>query len=180
MAYYYSPFRKQYEGAPRPKDFCVFCDEGNILRQTVRDAHGNPVENEHYRWIVNFFPTMEGHTMVVPKAHVIGFRGESKDSLADRQSLLAYAYDRFIELYPGAGVEVFHQTGIGSISSVPHIHWHIVPARPDDPLRAFQKLGHFFVTEEGEETILRFPHKIQYAREELLAALAPLVTAVPW
>ncbi len=169
MAYYYSPFRKEYNG-PKRKG-CPFCDRETINSQGVKTRDGHLVENDHYFWTVNWFPKWEGHTMVIPKRHVLSLDDETDDEAVSRHHLMVNAKNALVALYPGAGVEVFFQNGSGSESSVPHLHWHVVPSRPSDPIRGSGKFGRFTTTVPNEEKVLLYPTEIQLAREALQAGL---------
>ncbi len=142
-----------------------------IRAQSVKYPEGAPVENKYYRWIVNMFPKFEGHTMVVPKRHVTELGTESVDEIAAREESIATAASALTALYPGSGVEVFIQTGEGSESSIRHLHLHVVPSQPGDPLRGFDKLGMFFTMEEAKPKVLVFPVPIRKARHQLSQAL---------
>ena len=115
--------------------------------------------------------------MVVPKRHVTELGDETPAEIAAREELVVLASRTLQELYPGAGVEIFLQNGPGAEGSIPHLHWHVVPAQPDDPLRGFDKLGQFFTIEPDKEKVIIFPLPITLAKEELLAALAKVLTA---
>ena len=176
MAYYYSPFRNTYNKDRAARPGCVFCDPTVLAGGGVRRADGTVVENEHYLWIINSFPKFEGHTLIVPKRHVTELGDETPAEVAAREELVVLASRALQTLYPGAGVEVFLQTGPGSESSVSHLHWHVTPAQPDDPLRGFDKLGQFFTIEPDKERVIIFPVPIKLAQDELLAALAKVLT----
>jgi len=176
MAYYYSPFRNTYDKDQSARPGCTFCDPGVLSGGGVRRADESVVENEHYVWIINSFPKFEGHTMVVPKRHVTALGEEEPDEIAAREEIIVLASRTLQELYPGAGVEVFLQTGPGSESSIEHLHWHVVPAQQDDHLRGFDKLGQFFTIEPDKEKVIVFPVPIKLAKEGLLAALAKVLT----
>lgn len=171
MAYFFSPFRSSYQPASQ---ICPFCDREKIEIQAVRTMHGSLAENKHYVWLVNYFPKFEGHTMIVPKQHVESLDTETDAEILARQELMRKAITTLKKLYPESGVEIFIQYGSGSASSIKHLHWHLVPAQKEDQLRSFEKLGHFYTTEEGKEKVLLFPHTIQLARDELRDALSNL------
>jgi diadenosine tetraphosphate (Ap4A) HIT family hydrolase len=180
MAYFYSPFRKQYDAKEQgTEEACVFCDT-KIRSQMVTDGEGHVVENEHYQWIINYFPRFEGHTMLVPKRHLTCFADETKEEVLARHDLLVYASEILTRAYANTGIEVFLQRGDGSASTIKHLHWHLIPAKADDPLRGFEKMGHFVAKEEDEERIIRFPQRIEHAREGLGSFLAPCVKARPY
>lgn len=172
--YYYSPFRNKYGTNPQ-KNSCPFCEVDTMSSQGVRDSVGILIENDYYRWVVNYFPKFEGHTMVVPKRHITTLGSEQPDEIIARDELITHASQTLTTLYPGAGVEIFLQTGEGSESSITHLHWHVVPALPKDPLRGFDKLGQFFTIEEGKERVVVFPVAIELAQEKLLSALATVL-----
>ena len=181
MAYVYSPFRKNYK-TDVVKAFvgCGFCNDPLFSDQVVISTDGVAVENPFYQWVVCKYPRFDGHTMLVPKRHITTFAEESSDEILARQHLLVYA-DRILrERYPGAGVEVFLQNGEGSSSSIAHLHWHLVPARPDDPLRSFEKMGQFLTMEEGKEKVVLFPQVLECSPTEFRASLQSFVTATPY
>ncbi len=179
MGYYFSPFRREYkpEGSA---DLCAFCDPNGIQRMGVRNTDGKLVENEYYFWYVNYYPRADGHTMVIPKKHLLYFKDETPAEVYARHHLLTYVQKIFSQLVPGSGVDIFLQTGPGSDSTVKHLHWHILPSLPSDALRGFEKLGSFVTPNEKEEKIILFPQEIKLARENLLQALAPIVQEYPY
>ncbi len=171
MAYYYSPFRKEYS-PKQDSDACPFCNSEVIRAEAVRDGRGKIIENDSYIWLVNFYPKFEGHTLIVPKRHLTDLGEETNNETLDRQAITNIAVKTIQKIYSNSGVEIFLQFGPGSEASVKHLHWHIVPALPDDPIRGFGKLGHFFAKNETDKAVLRFPVKIQYARESLQNVLS--------
>ena len=130
------------------------------------------VENEYYRWVVNFFPKFEGHTLIVPKRHVTELGTEQRNEILAREKMINMASTILQKVYQNSGVEIFLQTGAGSESSIQHLHWHVVPAMPDDHLRSFAKLGHFYTTKPNEERVLIFPVRIKRSPAVLKLALA--------
>ena len=169
MAYFFSPFRSNYGSQLQD---CAFCDQEKIASQAVRTENGTLFENDHYVWLVNYYPKFEGHTMIIPKRHLESVHDETEVETLARNKLTLKAINTIQKLYPDAGIELFIQFGPGSAASVKHLHWHIVPAHKDDELRSFEKLGHFYTTEEGKEKVILFPHAIRLAKEELRVALS--------
>lgn len=165
--YSYSPFRKTYT-APDSAG-CPFCNAAAMAAQVVRRQDGSAIENEHYRFVVNTYPKFEGHTMLVPKAHLLDFAEETPEAVLARQTLLLEAVALLRRAFPNCGIENFIQTGAGSKSSVAHLHWHLVPAYEHDPLRSFEKLGHFYTTTPHEEKVVIFPKAITMEPATLLA-----------
>ena len=176
MPYYYSPFRKNYEQTahnPTPvAKPCVFCDEAILAGQTLRTHTGTLIENEHYRWVVNWYPRAEAHTMLVPTRHLTAIAEETSEALIARQELLVRCITILQAAFPDSGVEVFLQTGKGSLSSIPHLHWHLVPTLPQHALTGFEKIGYFSAIEPAEAKVVMTPIEITIARDELLTLVA--------
>ena len=173
MPYYYSPFRVGYQA---PNDRCAFCSAEILKSQSVRNANDAVVENEHYLWLVNWFPRCEAHTLIVPKRHFELVTDETESEVLARQDLTKKASAILQRAFPESGFEVFFQTGRNSLSSVPHLHWHVVPALPNQVLPGFEKNGYFSTTKPEEEKVVLTPVTITLGREELIEKLRPFVT----
>lgn len=173
MPYYYSPLRKNYEQEtnPKPKPDCPFCTP-EIVSQTFTDHQGTLFENDHYRWVANWFPRAEAHTMLVPKRHITQLADVTNEELIARHELLLQCYRVLQTAFPDSGVEIFLQTGKGSLSSLPHLHWHLVPTLPQHSLTGFEKIGYFSTIEPAEEKVVITPIEITIARESLLQFIA--------
>ncbi len=174
MVYYYSPFRKNYVKKGN-NNCCSFCDVVNIKKQVIVNNKGVEIKNKSYLWVVNFFPKFEGHTMIIPKRHMVSIDKETDEEALDRKRIICFAVKQLKKIYPKCGFEIFLQYGLGSSSSVKHLHWHIAPARLDDKLRSFEKLGHFYTTKKGEKKILIFPIKIKTSPEQLMSILSQTI-----
>jgi len=146
-----------------------------MLKQSLCTSKGEVIENEHYLWIFNMYPKFDGHTMIVPKRHLLNFEEETEEETVSRHKLLIIASETLRKVFPNTGIEIFLQTGTNSGRSIRHIHWHIVPANLSDPLRSFEKLGHFYTTEPNKEKVVLFPIPIKLACEELKKAVAKVL-----
>lgn len=172
VAYYFSPLRKVYRTKKGiGTHTCAFCDNDVLKQQAIKNKSGESIENRYYNWVVNYFPKFEGHTMLVPKKHITSLDEESAEELVARNQIATFAAKTLQKLYPGSGIEIFLQYGPGSAASIPHLHWHIVPALPNDTLRSFEKLGHFYTESHGKEKVILFPIKIEKAKKSLQEAL---------
>lgn len=169
MTYYYSPYRKEYK--PSNEGKCPFCDNKILQPQLIKDRLGKIVENKYYFWIVNWYPKFEGHTMIVPKRHLLNLEDEKPEEVLARNELMLKAADILIKLYKTQGYEFFLQTGKSSEGTVEHIHWHILPSSPSDIFRGFDKTGNFTSKEPGKEKVILFPVEIKLAREDLQKAI---------
>lgn len=174
MPYYYSPFRSRYEKevqdkSPKP---CVLCNVELMESQTLRHHTGTLIENEHYRWVVNWYPRAEAHTMLVPKRHILTISDETEAEVLARHQLLQRCVRILQTTFPDSGIEIFLQTGKGSLGSLEHLHWHLVPTLPQHSLIGFEKIGHFSATKPAEEKVVITPIEITIARESLLQLIA--------
>ena len=168
--YYYSPFRKHYDKSEQLT--CVFCDPKWTPKNGILRKDGSLFESTHWKWIVNLYPKFEGHTMLAPKRHFTDLIEETADEAADRQMLFKEIVPILKTVFPSHGIEYFAQNGSGSESSVAHVHWHVVPASPDDELRSFEKLGHYYTIEPEKEKVVLFPKEISMSPEALRAKLS--------
>ena len=169
MSYFYSPLRKEYKAQSTS---CPFCDSEIITKQSITDKKGIRVENKHYIWMVNWYPRFEGHTMLVPKKHIVKIEEETTEEVVARHELLCLVYPILLKVYKSAGINIFLQTGENSFSTVPHLHWHLVPEFLDANLKGFAKMGLFDTKEPKTEKVVLFPEEIRLAREDLKKALA--------
>lgn len=174
MAYFYSPFRKEYKPETISPVTCPFCDS-TLERNAIRDPQGKPIENDHYRWVINYYPRFEGHTMLIPKRHITTFEEETPVELQARHELLCYASSILRKTFPESGIEIFLQAGKGSQATIQHLHWHLVPARKEDAFPGFEKLDQFVTGEEAKEKVILFPTEIKIAREELAKLLTETI-----
>ena len=171
MIYYYSPFRKNYT-KNKSKNYCPFCDSGNIKKQIIINKKEVEIKNESYCWAVNFFPKSDGHTIIIPKRHIASIEEETDKETIDRKKIICFATKQLKKIYPKCGFEIFLQYGQGSSSSVEHLHWHIIPANTDDKLRSFEKLGYFYTAKKDEKKILISPIKIETSPKQLMSILS--------
>ncbi len=176
MPYYYSPFRKEYDKVNRPENRssrpCVFCNQEKMSQDMLRNHHNIPVENEHYFWIVNWYPRAEAHTMLIPKRHIINIQDETDEEVLARNLLLKQITTILQNTFSDTGIEVFFQTGKGSLSSVEHLHWHIIPTLPQHSLPGLEKFGYFYTTEPDTKKIITTPVDIKIARKGLMKLIS--------
>jgi histidine triad (HIT) family protein len=109
---------------------CLFCRivAGEVDATVVTTT-------DHSVAFLDHRPLFEGHTLVVPRAHVATLRdlpvAEVGPYFADVQRLAVAVQD-------GMGADGSFVAANNVISqSVPHLHFHVVPRRPKDGLRGF-------------------------------------------
>lgn len=174
MPYYFSPFRSVYEKDilaeknNKPEDYCVFCDEDIMHSQSPKNSDDVIYENNYYRWVVNWYPRAEAHTMLLPKRHITNINDETNEELVARQQLLICALDVLTQTFGETGFEIFLQTGLGSMGSKAHLHWHLIPTVIQKDLLGMEKIGYFTATEPEEKKVVLIPTEITIARERLI------------
>jgi histidine triad (HIT) family protein len=109
---------------------CLFC---RIVAAEVEAAV--VASTEHSVAFLDHRPLFEGHTLVVPRAHVTTLRDLPADAVgpyfADVQRIAVAVQD-------GMGADGSFVAANNVISqSVPHLHFHVAPRRRKDGLRGF-------------------------------------------
>jgi len=109
---------------------CLFC----AIATGERPAHV-VLDTPEVIAFLDHRPLFEGHTLVVPRAHVVTLReldGELRDELFARVQAVATAVEDALE---ADGTFVAENNVVSQ--SVPHLHVHVVPRRFKDGLRGF-------------------------------------------
>jgi len=108
---------------------CLFCKiiEGAIPSRKV-------FENQDCFAFLDIFPAAKGHTLVIPKQHVIDIH----DSDAQTYSLVAAAAKEVADLLQtklgSQGTTVFQMNREAGWQTVFHLHMHVIPRWSDDGL----------------------------------------------
>ena len=104
----------------KPCPFCTLA-EYRILSQ---DEHGLVVRDG--------FPVSPGHTLIIPKRHIVSF---FETTTAERSSLLRLLDDAKAvidsEFHP-AGYNIGINDGTSAGQTVPHLHIHLIPRYEGD------------------------------------------------
>jgi diadenosine tetraphosphate (Ap4A) HIT family hydrolase len=106
-------------------DECTFCSELVINRMRF-------YEDTNFNAIYNLRPVVPGHCMVVPKRHVkttFDLNAEERSTLAsfiNRAIFIALKYARAYSF------NMMLQVGEASGQSIEHLHFHLMPRKPDD------------------------------------------------
>lgn len=131
---------------------CVFCKiiSGHIPSFKV-------YEDDAVMAFLDIKPVNPGHTLVVPKKHSSGFHDADPETL----SRLILATQKVANAIAAAmGTSGFNlEENNGSIAGqvIPHLHFHVVPRRPDDGLK------HWPGSPYGEGEIAAIQEKIRSA-----------------
>jgi histidine triad (HIT) family protein len=125
---------------------CVFCSiiAGDIPAHWVLDTDTVVAFLDHR-------PLFEGHTLVMPRAHVETLR-DVDDSLRDELFARTQAVAAAVQDATGAQGSFVALNNVVS-QSVPHLHVHAVPRTKGDGLRGFFWPRQRYVDEEAAETV---------------------------
>jgi histidine triad (HIT) family protein len=108
---------------------CLFCKiiEGAIPSRKV-------FENQDCFAFLDIFPAAKGHTLVIPKKHVIDIH----DSDAQTYSVVAAAAKEVADLLHtklgSQGTTIFQMNREAGWQTVFHLHMHVIPRWSDDAL----------------------------------------------
>jgi len=89
--------------------------------------------------MINLFPGVEGHLMVVPREH-IGAMTELPPEVAGELFIEAVAAAKVLkETLCPEGMNIFGNEGPVAGQNVDHVHLHVTPRNTDDNLVNFQR-----------------------------------------
>ncbi|KAF7506437.1 hypothetical protein GJ744_011791 [Endocarpon pusillum] len=140
---------------------CVYCPIIKDVKSAVTKVHVNEDWDKEFLVVQPIGPVTEGHVLVIPRVHV-------QDAASDPEifgKTCATAARVAQTLYPGMAVNFANNQGELAEQSVPHLHVHVVPRRPNDGLVNFwttQIAGHYNTTgrpEHPEHVRPKFPPK---------------------
>jgi len=109
---------------------CIFC-------QMVKDRSMVPhwlVESDRALAFLDIHPIRKGHTLVIPKSHVVDMADVTEADWTAVAGLTARVLNILRRKLGTTGENVFIASGPGSEQSVAHLHVHIIPRTPDDDL----------------------------------------------
>lgn len=109
---------------------CVFCEilAGNIPGTFV-------AETERAVALMDISPATRGHVLVIPRAHTPDLLHIPADDLHAVALLTQQMARRVTERLGAVGVNILQSTGAAAWQTVFHLHVHVIPRYPDDPLR---------------------------------------------
>jgi histidine triad (HIT) family protein len=111
-------------------DHCVFC------RIAAHELPASIVfEDDDHVAFLDQRPLFQGHTLVVPRAHVETLPDLPPDRLAPFFALVQRLSVAVPAALDAAGTFVAMNNVVSQ--SVPHLHCHVVPRNPKDGLRGF-------------------------------------------
>jgi len=106
---------------------CIFCRiaAGEIPAEIV-------AKDEHAVAFLDIAPLADGHTVIVPRRHVATIEEMPADDARGLFQMVARLAGPVRRAVDGAGNTIGINDGAATGQTIPHVHVHIVPRRPDD------------------------------------------------
>lgn len=142
----WSPWRARYiaSGVDSQVDECVLC---RIAADTDRDENNFVLHRgEHAFVVLNLYPYISGHLMIVPYLHTGEFDSTAKEITDEMMDLAKRAQGALREVYSPAGFNIGMNLGAAAGAGIAdHIHIHVLPRWTGDTN---------FMTSVGETRVL--------------------------
>jgi histidine triad (HIT) family protein len=89
-------------------------------------------EDEHSIAFPTLNPAVDGHVMVIPKHHATNMLDIDTNELKLLVESTQEVARRVVKEFKPTGFNLMMANGTDAHQSVFHLHWHIVPRRPND------------------------------------------------
>jgi len=126
---------------------CLFC---KIIAGEIPSARVH--EDDQVLAFLDIGPLQPGHTLVIPKAHYVRLTDMPADAMAALGSVLPQVARAVMQVTQAEGFNVFQTNGACAGQVVGHVHFHVIPRRPDDGLGFRWKPGTYA---DGEMDAIR-------------------------
>jgi len=103
----------------------AFCKK-HILRQVF-------YRTDHFMVAYNIKPVLPGHTLVIPRRHVLDITELTAQEFSEIYYILKKVKPVLLERYSADSYDLAVQIGRHSGRTVPHLHMHIIPRGKQDP-----------------------------------------------
>ena len=125
----FSPWRYEYikSGEKSPESFCVFC---NLIEDESRSDSQKFILHraEHNYVVLNIYPYISGHLLIVPYTHVSDLDRAEKQTTDELMDLTKRSQSILREIYHPQGFNLGMNLGKAAGAGVAgHIHLHIMP-----------------------------------------------------
>ncbi len=131
---------------------CLFC---KIIAKEIPSS--TVYEDDDIIAFLDIKPTNPGHTLVVPKKHSDGFHDADPDTLQKLIIATQTVANAVAHALQTTGFNLEQNNGTIAGQVIPHLHFHIIPRRPDDGFR------HWPGTPYAEGEVVVIQEKIQAA-----------------
>ncbi len=124
----WSPWRAKYvaTGIDSKSDNCVFCEIG---QSTENDEKNYVIHRAGHTYVVlNRYPYITGHLLVVPYQHIADLSIAPKDITDELMDLTKRSQSALRQTYNPTGFNLGMNLGVaGGAGIVNHLHMHVLP-----------------------------------------------------
>jgi histidine triad (HIT) family protein len=113
---------------------CIFC---KIIRREIPAQR--IFESDSVLAILDAFPVVEGHVLVMPRRHLVSIIEAADEDLAEVMRVVKIVAPAVMKFARADGLNVVSNNGRCAGQVVPHVHFHIVPRREGDGLHGAWK-----------------------------------------
>ena len=108
---------------------CIFC---RIVAGEIPSF--KLLEDDRILSFMDINPANEGHCLVIPKAHAPDLFEADDESIAAVATACRRVADAVRRTLDPPGISLTQANGTAAGQSVLHLHFHVIPRRPDDDL----------------------------------------------
>lgn len=152
----WSPWRSKYiaSGVDSQSDECVFC---RIAASADRDAENYVLHRGQHAFVVlNLYPYITGHLMVVPYLHTSELDLVAKEITDEMMDLTKRSQTALRKVYTPSGFNVGMNLGAAAGAGIAdHLHIHLLPRWTGDTN---------FMTTVGESRVIPEALDVTYAK----------------
>lgn len=104
-----------------PENDCPFCE---IINQQNRSWVGS---NDYFVAFRDKYPVSEGHTLIIPRAHVTTISKLDTERGQALLNLLQSVRKDLLDTKSPDGFNVGLNEGTAAGQTIEHLHWHVIP-----------------------------------------------------
>ena len=114
---------------------CIFCKiiNGELPCYKI-------FENDYTLAFLDIGKEVDGHTIVIPKTHMVNILDCGDETLGHVMSAVKRISNHYVDHCGYTGVNLLNASGTDAEQSVPHLHFHIIPRKNDDGIHAWPDL----------------------------------------
>ena len=90
------------------------------------------MESKNAFVIYNIKPVLPGHSLIIPKRHVVTWENLTSEEITEIGLLSKALYQVLREAFGSEGYNLVVQDGKGTGQTVPHVHMHVIPRKNKD------------------------------------------------
>lgn len=107
------------------QDPCSFCNSSVIAKQKI-------YEDNQVIVLYDYKPIIEGHCLILPKRHVEQLHDLTDQEVCSIKRGISTLFKAAQKTYQATSYLIFQKNGEHAGQSVPHVHVHFLPRRPND------------------------------------------------